>query len=97
MPIRRLREEVNSRDFTEYMAYDRLQPFGMERLDAQNALAISTNISVHTGKHFPLEKFMVAPEEYDDSETPTGRKIPNNEELGMKLKHVFGLFGKAKK
>lgn len=63
IPIRRLQHEISSRDFALYQAYDRIDPFGMERADIAAALICDTLAKLQGVKKTKISDFMVHYEE----------------------------------
>ena len=47
MSVRRAQREVDSAEFSEWMAYARLEPFGQDRQDANAAAIQATLANVH--------------------------------------------------
>lgn len=50
MSVRRAQQEVDSREFSEWLAYDRLDPIGGERLDLNTALIVSAIMNSNRSK-----------------------------------------------
>ena len=45
MTVARMLSEMSSREFSEWMAYYTLEPFGEELADARNATSIAANVN----------------------------------------------------
>jgi len=58
IPVRELQSRVSSKDFTMYMALDRLDPFGKQRMDHGFGLVCSTLARVN-GNDAKASDFMV--------------------------------------
>lgn len=48
--VRVLRQKIDSREFAEWMAFDRLDPIGNERADLHAGIVASTIANCHRGK-----------------------------------------------
>ena len=59
IPLRRLQDEISSADFTLYMAYDRIDPCGNQRLDLVGGIISQTVARVHGNKRTKISDFMV--------------------------------------
>lgn len=90
MSVRRAQAEIDSREFTEWMAYATLQPFGDERADLRMALTdclIANGLralgGTTKGDPFKLEDFM-----------PFIEKQPKRkEDLASKLRRINAALG----
>lgn len=62
--------EIDSRELAEWMAYDRLEPFGEQRGDVRTAIVAQTVANTHRGpkqKPYKLDAFLP---KYGDRATP---------------------------
>lgn len=59
IPLRRLQNEIDSRDFVLYQAYDRIDPQGNERFDLLAGIVCDTLAKVHGVKKTKPGDFMV--------------------------------------
>lgn len=62
--VRELRERMDAREFSEWAAYYRLEPFGDDRRDMQLAVlaAVTANVHARRGKQHSPEDFLVCKE-----------------------------------
>ena len=94
IPIGELQGRVTSREFTEYMAYDRLEPFGPEREDLRAGIVASTiaNANRDPKRHrqpYTAEDFMPRYGMVDDEgET-------DQEDLAAKIERAMTALGGA--
>jgi len=51
MTVAELSERMDSRELSEWMAYNNLEPFGEERADARSGIVAATIANVHRGKN----------------------------------------------
>lgn len=51
IPVAELQSRMSSREFAEWLAYDRIDPYGQERGDLQAAIIASTTASCAPVKH----------------------------------------------
>lgn len=60
MSVARAQEEIDSAEFVEWCAFDRLEPYGPERADLNSAIVASTiaNANAPKGKSFKPADFM---------------------------------------
>lgn len=58
MSVRRAQEEIDSAEFTEWMAYYQLEPFGEERADLRAAIIASTIANAFSKKRSKPQDFM---------------------------------------
>lgn len=61
---------MSSAEFTEWMAFYQLEPFGEERADLRSAIVATTVANAHRGKHqrpYRVEEFMPRFERYPKS------------------------------
>lgn len=60
MTVEDLSGRMSSRELAEWMAYDRIEPFGDERADLRSAIVASTFANIHArkGKSFAPVDFM---------------------------------------
>lgn len=49
MSVRQAQREIDSAEFTEWMAFQRLEPYGPERADMRAGIVASTIANVHAG------------------------------------------------
>ncbi len=69
MSVARAQREISSAEFSEWLAYYQVEPFGEERADLRAAIIASTQASTMTNKRFKPAEFMP---EYG----PKARKSP---------------------
>ena len=50
MSVRRAQAEIDSREFSEWIAYHGLEPFGEERADLRAGIVAATVANVHRGR-----------------------------------------------
>lgn len=76
---------MSAREFSEWIAYARLEPFGEERADLRAGIVASTIAAVNTpkGKRRPKPGDFMP--EFD-------KQKPNERELGQKILSVFSMF-----
>jgi hypothetical protein len=48
--VRECQDTIDSREFSEWMAFYQLEPFGPERLDVGSAIVAATIANVHRGR-----------------------------------------------
>ena len=60
MSVKQARQEIDSAEFSEWMAYYQLEPFGEERADLRNAqlCCLYANSKTKKGKRYKLKDFM---------------------------------------
>ena len=74
MSVRRAQEEISSREFAEWLAYNRLEPWGQERADLRAAIIAATVANCNRGsdtRPFAAKDFMPdfsRPEGPDDAD-----------------------------
>lgn len=62
MSVRRTQQEVSSREFAEWLAYHRIEPWGPVRGDLRAAMVAKTVADVHRGKDqepYPISDFLL--------------------------------------
>ena len=59
---------MSSRQLAEWMAYDRLEPFGELRADYRNGLLIATILAI-MGKEADPQQFMLLPDKLGNTST----------------------------
>ena len=86
MPVEELQERMSSYEFSEWMAYRQINPFGEEREDLRMGIAVAVNANLHTakGKHFTPKDFMPQWERHKSRYNP--------QEAATKLQNAFGLY-----
>lgn len=60
MPLRRLQREMSSAEFAEYLALDRIEPWGARRLDVLVAGAVATVVGMFSKRRVRLTDFLPA-------------------------------------
>lgn len=50
MSVRQAQQEISSREFTEWIAYNRIEPFGEKRADIRSAIVASVIANVNRDK-----------------------------------------------
>lgn len=76
---------MSAREFSEWMAYDRLEPFGEVRADLRAGIIASTIAAVNTpkGRRRPRPSDFMP--EFD-------KRRPTESELGQKILSAFAMF-----
>lgn len=87
MPVAEVLLRFSSAEITEWMAYDRIDPFGGFRGDVQAAVIASTIANVHRGRNSPVRKI-------EDFLPFQPRKKQSQEEVDNQIKRFFTNFGK---
>lgn len=85
MSVCRAQQEIDSAEFAEWIAYDRMDPYGPERLDLHAGIVASTIASVNAGKGqtFRPSDFM-----------PNFNKLVKRQSVAQ-MRANFALFAKA--
>jgi hypothetical protein len=88
-PVPLLKKVMSSRDISEAMAYDRIEPFGEYRRDFRSGIIASTIANIHAakGKSYKPSDFMPNFGE---------RKQDSKKVLIEKIKGVFGVGNTSK-
>ena len=86
-PVPILKKVMSSRDISEAMAYERIEPFGELRADYRNAMLCSLIASSNGMKNVKIDDFMPK---------FNGRKKQTESEISKKVKEVFK-FGNTSK
>lgn len=92
MSVREAQQRVSSREFAEWMAYYRLEPFGELRHDLQSAIIASViaNVNRNPKKHakpFKVDEFM------PDFGTPEEEEPMTPEQALEHVKRLHQMFG----
>lgn len=84
---------MSSHEFTEWIAFSRLQPFGERRADMRMAMMMAQMANIFrdpkSSKEFTAEDFMPDFEKALD-EMNEREEIPEKERVWQKVKSVFG-------
>jgi len=84
MSVRRAQREISAREFSEWLAYGQIEPWGEQRADMRNALVCCILANAHRGKNqaaFKVDDFMP---EFD-------RQKPSPEALKQKFEALAKL------
>ena len=73
IPVSRLQNEINSREFAMYVAYYRVEPFGQERSDLSAAIICNTMSRLHGVKSTKISDFMPS---YESKQAQAQTKTP---------------------
>jgi len=76
-------DEITEREFRDWMAYDRIQPFGAERDDIRMALGFAAMCNTWGGK-VKVESFMPFTD-YDQGEIETRRQIDKARKIALQM------------
>lgn len=76
-------DDINERQFSEWRAYDRIQPFGDERQDLRSALGFSAVCNLWGGKT-KVEHFMPFTD-YNEAELDAKREIDAARRIALRL------------
>ena len=92
MTVRELLNRIDSRELSEWVAYDTLEPIGSVRVDLAGAVVASTVANCHRGKDQPAftpMDFMLLQDRDVEDEVEQGASL-----VGAKLQS-FGLLSKG--
>lgn len=93
MTVAEAQQKIDSREFTGWLAYDRLDPIGDERGDLHAALVCATLANIHRGrgvKAFEVTDFMP---EFD----ATPKKAMDAEEMRERMFQFAEIHNQAQK
>ena len=87
MTVAKAQREISSAEFAEWIAYDRIDPFGEERADLRAAIIAATVANAFRGKNgktfMPVDFMPLVAREGSREQTPT--------EMKNQLKTAFGV------
>ena len=87
MSVRRAQLEIHSDEFSEWIVYNRLEPFGEERADLRSAIVASVFANINRGKgqrEFKVEDFM-----------PKFNEQAKPKQSLAQMRQIFGSFASA--
>ena len=86
MSVRQAQREIDSAEFSEWMAYYSLEPFGERLADARCGIVASTIAnSMTSGKRYKPDEFM--------PQTPDEARPRTSDELAAKAKAITHMMG----
>lgn len=90
MSVREAQQRVDSHEFAEWMAYDRLEPFGPKRDDMRSAIIASILANVYRDKKRKPSPFTVEDFMPDFDEEYMEEYVMTPEETLERAKAIFG-------
>ena len=77
MPVAVLQAQMSSNEFTEWLAYYRLEPFGEERADLRMAIlaALIANVNSDGKKKYSPEEFMPVFDQEQEQKIKQGKIV----------------------